>query len=242
VGEMLDRTRQKLRRILEQAQDEVRSSVKKLDEIKNRKDLDQTRGQLNTAFSHSASRIEKALEEEAPDLAEALGAQEKASLGAELVPASKLEVGTKVRIPKWKNTGVILELIGGKVKVAMGTLQMNLSLSDIEPLTENEIAALPKSKAQNRRNLELPSVPAPPSQIDLRGTRLEEAMSSLESYLDQAFRSGSLAEVTIVHGLGSGALREGTRKILKGLPYIKTYHDGGAGRGGSGATVVEFER
>jgi DNA mismatch repair protein MutS2 len=67
-------------------------------------------------------------------------------------------------------------------------------------------------------------------------------MSQLEGYLDQAYRSGSYVEVTVVHGLGTGALREGTHKILGKLPYVKTFRDGGAGHGGSGATVVEFDR
>jgi DNA mismatch repair protein MutS2 len=82
----------------------------------------------------------------------------------------------------------------------------------------------------------------PDSRLDLRGVRFDEAMSELERYLDQAYQSGGLAEVTIVHGLGTGALREGTRKLLGELPYIKDFRDGGIGMGGSGATLVEFDR
>ena len=71
--------------------------------------------------------------------------------------------------------------------------------------------------------------------------RYDDAMAELERYLDQAYRSGERVEVTVVHGLGTGALREGTRKILGTLPYIKTFRDGGTGAGGAGATIVEFE-
>ena len=48
--------------------------------------------------------------------------------------------------------------------------------------------------------------------------------------------------IGVVHGLGTGVLREGTRQVLKSLPYVKNYQDGGVGHGGAGATVVEFDR
>ena len=80
---------------------------------------------------------------------------------------------------------------------------------------------------------------APPPKLDIRGMRLDEAMSNLEHYLDQAYRSGALAEVVIVHGLGTGALREGTRTLLREIPYIKEYRDGGPGQGGTGATLID---
>ncbi|MGK5089777.1 Smr/MutS family protein, partial [Bdellovibrionota bacterium FG-2] len=96
-----------------------------------------------------------------------------------------------------------------------------------------------KAAEKKRFNAAQPAVPA--SQIDLRGERFDEAMSKLENYLDQAFRSSALKEVIIIHGLGSGSLREGARKLLAELPYIKIFRDAGAGQGGSGATLVEFD-
>ena len=99
VNEMLERTRQRLRRILEQAEDQVRSSVKKLDELKTRHELDHTRSRLNAAFTLSSDRLEKALQEEAPEIAETLSIQAKArEQEAPAKPA--LQAGAKVRIPK----------------------------------------------------------------------------------------------------------------------------------------------
>lgn len=249
VGEMLDRTRQKLRRILEQAQDEVQASVRKLDELRSRRELDSTRSRLNEAFGIASSRVESALQEEAPEIASTLELRRKEE--AARPPEVKLEPGAIVRVPKWKNTGTILEVRGSKIRVALGTLQITLSPSDIEPLLPSEAAAVKAAQDRNKvratgqggvRIGGLGSVTPPPSRLDLRGVRLDEAMSQLEHYLDQAFRSGALAEVTIVHGLGTGALREGTRRILQSLPYVRAYHDGGAGQGGTGATIVEFDR
>ena len=82
---------------------------------------------------------------------------------------------------------------------------------------------------------------APPSQLDLRGIRLDEAMTELEHYLDQAYRSGALAEVTVVHGMGTGAIREGARKLLSRLPYVKDFLVR-APDGEAPCMIVEFDR
>jgi DNA mismatch repair protein MutS2 len=245
VGEMMERTRQKLRKILESAQDEVRSSVRKLDELKNRKDLDQTRSQISETYTIASSRLETALQEEAPEIAEVLSKSETKNKNTEEPTTKpKIEIGAWVRIPKWKNTGKVLEIKGSKVKVEMGTIQMTLSLDDIDSLTASEtaMAKAAQPKPKKARTYEFDTVAAPPPQLDLRGMRLDDAMSELERYLDQAFRSGSMVEVTVVHGLGTGALREGARKLIGKLPYIKVFKDSGFGQGGAGATIVEFDR
>jgi DNA mismatch repair protein MutS2 len=234
VNDMMDRTRQKLRRILEQAQDEVRSSVRKLDEMRNRKEIDKTRFGLNETFSQASLKMDSALSEEAPEIAQALTRKiEKAPPSTHT--SLRLEIGGTVRIPKWKSTGTVLAITGSKVKVTMGTLQMTLSENDIEPI------APPKSKPATVHTRSSSTFSTPP-QLDLRGIRYEEAMSQLEHYVDLAYRSGDSVEVTIVHGLGTGALREGTHKLLGKLPYVKNFRDAGAGQGGSGATIVEFDR
>jgi DNA mismatch repair protein MutS2 len=245
VSEMLEKTRQKLRRVLEQAQDEVRSSVRKLDELKNRRDVDHERSKITDAFGVATSRMESALREEAPEIAEALSqAQARKEAEQALPEKPKLDVGTLVRIPKWKNTGKILEIKGNKVKVEMGKIQMSLSIDDVDILTASEAAVVRATQPRSapKKGYTSDDVSSPGNQIDLRGKRFEDAMSELERYLDQAFRSNSMMEATIVHGLGTGALREGTRKLIAKLPYIKAYRDSGLGQGGAGATLVEFDR
>ena len=241
ANDMLERTRQRLRRIIDQAQDEARISVKKLAELRTRQEVESARTRLEESLSDAATRIETALSEEAPEIADALAKRKEPEIAA--AEQSRLAVGAPVRVPKWKSTGTILELSGNRAKVAMGTIQISLSMQEIEPLLKSELAQLESAKqVQQRREAQVHVPPAPSSQLDLRGQRLDEAMAALEQYLDQAFRSGALAEVTIIHGLGTGALREGARKLLRSLPYVKEFRDGGVGLGGAGATIVEFDR
>ncbi len=238
VSELLERTRLKLRNILDSAQDEVRVKVKKLEEARSRREVDETRGTLNSSFTDAAERIELALKEEAPEIAANLAAQKP-----ETNPSKTFSAGETVRVPKWKNLAQVLSVDGSKVRVQMGALQMNLTLDDVEKANEAEAKALsatrPKPGAKRMGLIDRPS--APEEKIDLRGVRYDEAMSQLEAYLDVAYRSGARALVTIVHGVGTGAIREGARTLLKGLPYVKEFRDGGAGGGGAGATIVEFE-
>jgi DNA mismatch repair protein MutS2 len=257
--EMLERTRGRLRRVLEGAQDEMRASMHKLDELKHKQAFEEARAKIQAAFGQSSAGIDAALGQEAPELAAELGglpgkggSARSGQTGAQDA-ADAIGVGSFVRIPKWKSTGTVLELHGGKAKVQMGKIQMSLALSELEAMPISEIEKLPK--AQRPAGFDLArgkggggigggvgSTYAPPSEIDLRGQRFDDAMSQLRSYLDMAYRSGALAEVTVIHGLGTGAIREGARKLLGKLPYVKSFNDGGVGRGGSGATVVEFDR
>ncbi|HCM39950.1 MAG: hypothetical protein A2Z97_16245 [Bdellovibrionales bacterium GWB1_52_6] len=243
ASELLETTRQKLRRILEQAEDEVRASVRKLDQMRSRREVDSTRAQFDHSLAAASEKIDLALKEEAPEAAAVLEKQQSTRPQYAQPQAKALEIGTTVRVPKWKSTGSILEIRGNNIKVALGNLQITVAPEDIQPLHESETKALAeirRSEARKRARNDAPAAPA--ASIDLRGERLDEAMSKLEHYLDQAYRSGSYVEVTVIHGLGTGALREGARALFNSLPYVKAYRDGGPGRGGTGATLVEFER
>ena len=76
-----------------------------------------------------------------------------------------------------------------------------------------------------------------PSTLDLRGARVEEALELLDRYLDDAAMAGA-GQVTIVHGHGSGALRDAVRATLSGHPLVESWRPGERGEGGDGATVV----
>ncbi|MBL7715212.1 MAG: Smr/MutS family protein [Bdellovibrionales bacterium] len=194
--------------------DEVRSALLKLEDAKSRKDVDQVRAQAQTI-----------LEAEAP-----------ATLTLPKAPQGKIEVGSNVRIMKWKSQGVVLESAGSDTwKVQMGNMKLTLPSSELEWIA-------PKQKPGGQgRGYGTPEIHTPDSRLDLRGKRFEEAMSELAAYLDLAFRSRALKEVTIVHGYGTGALREGTRQMVSKLSYVKEFRDGGVGQGGTGATVIEFD-
>jgi DNA mismatch repair protein MutS2 len=75
--------------------------------------------------------------------------------------------------------------------------------------------------------------------LDLRGARVEEALAGLERYLEDASLAG-LARVTVIHGLGTGALRDAVRSEAGVHPLVKSVRAGDRGEGGDGVTVVEL--
>lgn len=205
--ETVDKMRNRIR-------DEVRSALLKLDEAKTRKDIDRVR-----------TDAQAILEAESPQPE------------TRPAPQGKIEVGSLVRVIKWKSQGTVLEAAGEDVwKVQMGNMKLTLRSEELEYLPPKNAA-----KPGYGKSYSTPEVHTPDSRLDLRGKRFEEAMSELAAYLDLAFRSGALKEVTIVHGYGTGALREGTRAMISKLSYVKEFRDGGVGQGGTGATLIEFD-
>jgi DNA mismatch repair protein MutS2 len=77
------------------------------------------------------------------------------------------------------------------------------------------------------------------SSLDLRGARVEEALEALDRYLDDASVAG-LRSVTVIHGLGTGALRDAVRSAASAHPLVREARPGGRGEGGDGATVVSL--
>lgn len=237
-GDLLDQTKRKLKRMLETAQDEVREKVRKLEESRSRRDIDQVRSDLSGEFTKNLAEIKEI--EELVDLPASSESPGTEGVGAQTV-GPKWTIGQNVLIPKYKSKGVIQDIIeqpgkGVQFKIQMGAMALKLTEDDIEATSG------PAQKPKSKVTVEAASVSPPPqgASLDLRGKRLDVAMRELEQYLDQAFLSRAFSRVTIVHGLGTGAIRENTRKLLASLPYVKDFHDGGAGAGGTGATIVEF--
>jgi DNA mismatch repair protein MutS2 len=75
------------------------------------------------------------------------------------------------------------------------------------------------------------------SSLDLRGAKVQEALEVLDRYLDDASLAG-LDQVTIIHGLGTGALRDAVREHSAGHPLVKSWRAGERGEGGDGATII----
>jgi DNA mismatch repair protein MutS2 len=77
------------------------------------------------------------------------------------------------------------------------------------------------------------------SSLDLRGATVQEALEALDRYLDDASLAG-LEQALVIHGMGTGALRDAVRDHASAHPLVKTWRAGGRGEGGDGATVVTF--
>ncbi|MBS1958010.1 MAG: Smr/MutS family protein [Bdellovibrionales bacterium] len=246
VQDSIEKARAKLKHVLELAQIEVRDTVRKIQQTRTHKQLDDVRSELSDAFSASEKRIEQAVGEAAPEFAEFVSSEDVKP------QAAVFEKGMWVRVPKWKNVGEIIEWDGKRGKVALGVQQthgmgkafvVSVYPIEMEPLSERELKTVLGAKAtattgvaaKSKVSVQTENVGHVPEQIDLRGQRLDDAIRAVTTYLDHAYRAGRV-EVTIIHGLGTGALREGVRDILKKTNYVVETRDAGS----AGATMVRF--
>ncbi len=227
--QLVAQTRMKLRRVLDQAQVRVQEHLQRIEAAKTEKAREEARRELSAQFKSSLNEIEGAVNEAAPELA---------TPTVQRATGEVPQPGDRVRVLKWKSIGEVMEILEERgqwrAKVALGKIQMVLSADEIELIKDGK-----KKPALAR--VQIDAGPSMGQQIDLRGMRFEDAMGELERYLDSVFRSRSYTEVYVIHGLGTGALREGTRALLGKLPYIRSHSDGGAAGGGAGATRVELE-
>ena len=85
----------------------------------------------------------------------------------------------------------------------------------------------------------LPQVESPGMEISLRGMRAEDALDTLEKYLDRAYRAG-LPYVRVVHGKGTGTLRKLARDLLRAHPLVASLREAEAHEGGEGVTIAKL--
>jgi len=96
-----------------------------------------------------------------------------------------------------------------------------------------------EAPSSNAAELRLDRARSVASSLDLRGARVDEALDALSRYLDDASLAG-LAKVLIIHGMGTGAVRDAVRASAASHPLVKSLRPGQRGEGGDGATIVEF--
>lgn len=154
----------------------------------------------------------------------------------EAAPSSRpLQVGNYVHVEVLNNHGEIVELKKKKAVVSINGKKITVGTDQLTLITK------PKpQKAQRTRHKER-TFEAFPMELNLIGMRVEEALSALDHYLDQAVVH-RIKNVRIIHGVGTGALRSAVWKDLASRKnMIRSYASGGPGEGGLGATVVELK-
>jgi len=148
----------------------------------------------------------------------------------------KLQLGQTVYVITLDQKGQVLSLPDedGNVLVQVGIMKVTVKLSDLRKAEEQ---ILPQPKSGREINPRIVTI-AP--ELDLRGKNAEEAVLETDLYLDNAFLAG-LNEVTIIHGKGTGVLRNSVHQLLRNHPHVASFRLGKFGEGESGVTVVKIK-
>lgn len=157
-------------------------------------------------------------------------------------PISREEAvpGLTVRVVGFSQPGVIVEPPTGDGKVTVQVGQMRVR-TDIGHLRASTVGNEMDESKRPSVNLSLEKRKTVSPQIDLRGLTREEACAALDKYLDDAFLAG-LSEVKIIHGKGTGALRDAVEEYLKSQSAkVSAFRSGGADQGGTGVTIAQLK-
>ena len=160
----------------------------------------------------------------------------------EYVLPRELRVGDNVLIFDINKTAQVVSVDEKKksVEVVAGNIKTRVKISNIRLLDKapkqnvNKPRNVSSSSFESRQNMKAET------KVDLRGMDSEEAIMTLDKYLDTAFRLG-IGEFTVVHGKGTGVLRKAVQQYLKKNKFIKSYRLGTFGEGEDGVTIVQIK-
>ena len=221
-------------KILEKSREEAKRLL-----LNTKENVDIILSEINEARDKISSENSKKIQEAQDLLRESIkNARDKSELEITKAanPIREIKVGDKVRT-SLGNLATVLELPDkkGNVLVQSGIMKMNMpkdSLTRIdvqEDTTKNNTRSILKNKATNVK-----------SEIDIRGKNFEDAKDIVDKYLDDAYLSG-LKSVRIIHGKGTGVLRQKLREHFRNVKLIKSYKDAEYNEGGDGVTVVTLK-
>ncbi|HLO10924.1 MAG TPA: endonuclease MutS2 [Pseudoneobacillus sp.] len=218
---MIEKAQQKAADLVEKAKAEAEHIIRDLRKMRLEKNAE--------VKEHELIEARKRLEEATP----------KVKKSSKVIQTNKkahqFSPGDEVKVLKFDQKGTLLEQTSDKEwQVQIGILKMKVNEKDLEYIStpkQKEIKPVAVVKGRDFHvSLEL----------DLRGERYENALMRVEKYIDDALLAG-YPRVSIIHGKGTGALRQGVTEYLKNHRSVKKARFGDAGEGGIGVTIVELK-
>ena len=173
--------------------------------------------------------------------AQKMSEQKKASVPNHNVP-KKLRIGDSVKVISMNLKGTVHSLPNarGDLYVQMGILRSLVNINDLILLEEETSPTSKKYGRTGAGKIKMSKSASVSTEINLIGKTTDEAIPLLDKYLDDAYLA-HLPSVRIVHGKGTGALRNAVQAHLKRLKYVKSFHLGEFGEGDAGVTIAEFK-
>ena len=186
-------------------------------------------------------KAKKADERAAQEAIEALAEQQR----IEAFRSAPLKVGEKVRVKENGMVGEVTKVSPKAVVVIIGNISSKMPLDKVERITSNEFKNAVKETARPVSAVKVDSSISErklnfKTEIDLRGARLNDAIEQVTRYVDDAIMLG-IGSVRIIHGKGTGVLRDEIQKLLRTMPGVASAKDEHIQFGGSGVTIVTFD-
>lgn len=220
--------------------EETRQSAE-ADLVELREEMENLRRQL--ARAHQPLEVVDEIEEIVEDLEEKVSEPiiRKEPEKPVRKPKGPLRLGEKIHLRSIAQDGVVTAIGEEEAEVQIGMLRIRARLSDVIRKGETEAEQGTKSTRGKDGKITLPRVHESPGvELDIRGYRVDEGLDILDRYLERAYLAG-LPFVRIIHGKGTGRLRESVRDELGRNPHVARHESGGQGEGGEGVTIAHLK-
>lgn len=235
-------------RILSDANARIENTIREIKEAQAEKERTKQARQELQSFKDSVSDAQEEDDKLARKMAKlkerAERKKQKQKVSAQPVfNRDVIEVGDAVRLKGQTSVGTIIELQEKQATVAFGMIKSTVKLDRLEKVSKNQIkkeiqkstfVSEQTSDQMHEKRLHFKQ------EIDVRGMRGEEALQTVTYFIDDAIQVGA-QQVRILHGTGTGILRQLIREYLRSVPGVRSFHDEHVQFGGAGITVVELD-
>lgn len=228
----LENARQRAMSIIEQTRTQANLLLNELEELKKQKDKEALRKGLSDAKGKVSGKLNRMQDDANPVI------ERKAE---NYVPPRPFRQGDTVRLADTNREGKLLTLpnVKGECRVQVGSMTVKTNSANLRLIEKEPSKKQPVSSGKIKKSLTSNATRRGGMELDIRGCMGDEGVMQMEMFLDGAILSG-LSQVVIIHGKGTGALREAVHAALKRNPRVKSFRLGAYGEGEAGVTVVEL--
>ncbi len=227
---ILQDANEQARDILKEAKDVADETIRSFQKFDNNTSIQEMEKKRTKVRQHISDKDSK-LTLKAP----------KASASAPKVKASDLRLGDRIKVLSMNLKGTVSSKPDAKgyLFVQCGIIRSKVHISDLVLIPEEDITA-PTMSRSSFGQIKMTKSAHVKTEINLLGKTVDEAITALDKYLDDAYMA-HIPNVRIVHGKGTGALRQAVQSHLKSLSYVASYRLGEFGEGDSGVTIATFK-
>ncbi|MFA5651277.1 MAG: Smr/MutS family protein, partial [Proteiniphilum sp.] len=247
--EILARAREEAERMLAESNARIENTIRGIKEAEADKEKTRQLRQSLHAFREEVKSADTTNSPRAsakagtPGLLQAPGKKREKTPGTGTVPSKEapkaLAVGNTVRLKGQTSPGEIMEIAGKKATVAFGMIKTTVPLDKLERVSGRQLKKEAKAASNTRDMLHERKLNFKPD-IDVRGMRGDEALVAVTYFIDDAIQLG-IPRVRILHGTGTGVLRQIIREYLGTVNGVTRFQDEHVQFGGAGITVIDME-
>lgn len=228
---ILREANEKAREILQEAKEIADETIRDFNKVSSSTDIKE--------LEKKRQKVRDKISEKNERLSVGGGRKEPAKQG---IDPAKLKKGDAVKIVSMGLKGIVSSLPDSKgaLFVQCGIMRTQTNVKDLVYINEDTVSAPAMQRSSGTSKLKMSKTLSISPEINLLGKTVDEAISELDKYLDDAYLA-HLSSVRVVHGKGTGALRSAVQNHLKRLKYVKEFRLGEYGEGDAGVTIVTFK-